>query len=74
MSNSATAARRSAIYLLDQVLGEGRLLSECLAAGAHWTGWAPRIARVRNVWRLRPCADWNVPTGCWTITLTVRLP
>ena len=34
MSNSATAARRSAIYLLDQVLGEGRLLSECLAAGA----------------------------------------
>ncbi len=34
MSNSATAARRSAIYLLDQILGEGRLLSECLAAGA----------------------------------------
>ncbi|NVO56200.1 methyltransferase domain-containing protein [Rhodobacteraceae bacterium B1Z28] len=34
MSDSATAARRSAIYLLDQVLGEGRLLSECLAAGA----------------------------------------
>ncbi|NOD48846.1 MULTISPECIES: RsmB/NOP family class I SAM-dependent RNA methyltransferase [unclassified Ruegeria] len=34
MANSATAARRSAIYLLDQVLGEGRLLSECLAAGA----------------------------------------
>ncbi len=34
MSNNATAARRSAIYLLDQVLGEGRLLSECLAAGA----------------------------------------
>ncbi|WP_299079020.1 transcription antitermination factor NusB [uncultured Ruegeria sp.] len=33
MSNSATAARRSAIYLLDQILGEGRLLSECLAAG-----------------------------------------
>jgi 16S rRNA (cytosine967-C5)-methyltransferase len=29
-----TAARRSAIYLLDQVLGEGRLLSECLGAGA----------------------------------------
>ncbi len=27
-------ARRSAIYLLDQVLGEGRLLSECLGAGA----------------------------------------
>ncbi|AXT27994.1 methyltransferase domain-containing protein [Ruegeria sp. AD91A] len=34
MFNSATAARRSAIYLLDQVLGEGRLLAECLAAGA----------------------------------------
>lgn len=34
MSESATAARRSAIYLLDQILGEGRLLSECLAAGA----------------------------------------
>ncbi len=34
MSNSATAARRSAIYLLDQILGEGRLLPECLAAGA----------------------------------------
>ncbi len=34
MSDSATNARRSAIYLLDQVLGEGRLLSECLAAGA----------------------------------------
>ncbi len=34
MLNSATAARRSAIYLLDQILGEGRLLPECLAAGA----------------------------------------
>ena len=34
MFNSATAARRSAIYLLDQVLGEGRLLAESLAAGA----------------------------------------
>ncbi|WP_170562188.1 RsmB/NOP family class I SAM-dependent RNA methyltransferase [Ruegeria atlantica] len=34
MSENATAARRSAIYLLDQILGEGRLLSECLAAGA----------------------------------------
>ncbi len=34
MSDSASAARRSAIYLLDQILGEGRLLSECLAAGA----------------------------------------
>ncbi|MTI01208.1 RsmB/NOP family class I SAM-dependent RNA methyltransferase [Roseibium sp. RKSG952] len=34
MSNNATAARRSTVYLLDQILGEGRLLSECLAAGA----------------------------------------
>ncbi len=34
MSDNATAARRSAIYLLDQILGEGRLLPECLAAGA----------------------------------------
>ena len=34
MSNTPTAARRSAIHLLDQILGEGRLLSECLAAGA----------------------------------------
>ncbi|MGR3615017.1 MAG: RsmB/NOP family class I SAM-dependent RNA methyltransferase [Paracoccaceae bacterium] len=33
MSNSATAARRSAIYLLDQILGEQRLLAECLSAG-----------------------------------------
>ncbi len=38
MSDAATAAgipaRRSAIHLLDQVLGEGRLMSECLGAGA----------------------------------------
>ena len=34
MSDTTTDARRSAIYLLDQVLGEQRLLSECLAAGA----------------------------------------
>ena len=34
MDDNATTARRSAIHLLDQVLGEGRLLSECLAAGA----------------------------------------
>ena len=34
MSKTPTAARRSAIHLLDQILGEGRLLSECLAAGA----------------------------------------
>lgn len=34
MADAGTQARRSAIYLLDQVLGEGRLLSECLGAGA----------------------------------------
>jgi len=34
MPDTGTAARRSAIYLLDQVLGEGRLLPECLSAGA----------------------------------------
>ncbi|GGH27374.1 RsmB/NOP family class I SAM-dependent RNA methyltransferase [Cribrihabitans marinus] len=34
MADTATAARQSAIHLLDQVLGEGRLLPECLAAGA----------------------------------------
>ncbi len=34
MADTATAARQSAIYLLDQVLGEGRLMSECIAAGA----------------------------------------
>ena len=32
-TQSATQARRSAIYLLDQVLGEGRLLPEILASG-----------------------------------------
>lgn len=30
----ANHARRTAVYLLDQVLGEGRLLAECYAAGA----------------------------------------
>ncbi len=34
MTDTATTARRSAIHLLDQILGEGRLLSECLSAGA----------------------------------------
>ncbi|WP_417474642.1 RsmB/NOP family class I SAM-dependent RNA methyltransferase [Leisingera sp.] len=33
MSNANTP-RRTAVYLLDQVLGEGRLLAECYAAGA----------------------------------------
>ena len=34
MAQTDLGARRSAIYLLDQVLGERRLLSECLGAGA----------------------------------------
>ena len=34
MTDATTDARRSAIYLLDQILGENRLMSECLAAGA----------------------------------------
>lgn len=32
--SDTTHARRTAVYLLDQVLGEGRLLAECYAAGA----------------------------------------
>ncbi|WP_050930348.1 RsmB/NOP family class I SAM-dependent RNA methyltransferase [Aestuariivita boseongensis] len=34
MTDTGQAARRSAIYLLDQILGEGRLMSELLASGA----------------------------------------
>ncbi|MCE8007245.1 RsmB/NOP family class I SAM-dependent RNA methyltransferase [Aestuariivita sp.] len=34
MAETGVAARRSAIYLLDQILGEGRLMSELLASGA----------------------------------------
>jgi 16S rRNA (cytosine967-C5)-methyltransferase len=34
MADTGVEARRSAVFLLDQVLGEGRLLSECLSAGA----------------------------------------
>ena len=30
----APSARRSAVYLLDQVLGDGRLMSELLTGGA----------------------------------------
>lgn len=51
MSDTGIAARRSAIYLLDQVLGEGRLMSECLSAGAL-DGLAPddkaRAQRLAN--------------------------
>lgn len=34
MSQSGYHTRRSAVYLLDQVMGEGRLMSEVIAAGA----------------------------------------
>lgn len=34
MAQTDLGARKSAVYLLDQVLGEHRLMSECLAAGA----------------------------------------
>ncbi|MDU9003039.1 RsmB/NOP family class I SAM-dependent RNA methyltransferase [Sedimentitalea todarodis] len=34
MAESGLSARRSAVYLLDQVLGEGRLMAECLSAGS----------------------------------------
>ncbi|MDW4498388.1 RsmB/NOP family class I SAM-dependent RNA methyltransferase [Sulfitobacter sp. D35] len=34
MADTGIAARRSALYLLDQVLGEGRLMSELQATGA----------------------------------------
>lgn len=34
MPDTGLPARQSAVYLLDQVLGEGRLMSELLAAGA----------------------------------------
>ncbi len=34
MAQTGVQARRAAVYLLDQVIGEERLLSECIAAGA----------------------------------------
>ncbi|WP_238371899.1 RsmB/NOP family class I SAM-dependent RNA methyltransferase [Heliomarina baculiformis] len=34
LTDATTDARRSAIYLLDQILGDNRLMSECLSAGA----------------------------------------
>lgn len=33
MSETGVQARRSAVYLLDQVLGEGRLMSELIGGG-----------------------------------------
>ena len=34
MSDIGIPARRSAIYLLDQIMGEGKLMSEGIGAGA----------------------------------------
>lgn len=34
MTDTGLSARRSAVHLLDQVLGENRLMAECLSAGA----------------------------------------
>ena len=34
MADTGLPARRSAVYLLDQILGEGRLMAELLGAGA----------------------------------------
>lgn len=34
MDEAGIQARRSAVHLLDQILGDGRLMSECLGAGA----------------------------------------
>lgn len=34
MADTGVQARRSAVYVLDQILGEGRLMSEVLASGA----------------------------------------
>jgi 16S rRNA (cytosine967-C5)-methyltransferase len=44
-----TSARQSAIYLLDQVLGKGRLLSECLGAGALDHLAPPERARAQRL-------------------------
>ena len=49
VSDSQLDARRSAIYLLDQVLGEGRLLSECLGAGALERLSPPDRARAQRL-------------------------
>jgi 16S rRNA (cytosine967-C5)-methyltransferase len=49
VSDSHTDARRSAIHLLDQVLGEGKLLSECIAGGALDRLAAPDRARAQRL-------------------------
>jgi 16S rRNA (cytosine967-C5)-methyltransferase len=49
MSKSGMQTRRSAVYLLDQVLGEGRLLSELIGAGALDRLDPPERARAQRL-------------------------
>lgn len=64
MADTGVQARRSAVYLLDQVLGdEPRLMSELLASGAL-DKLPPMTGRGHNVWHRTRYAGWSVPTGC----------
>lgn len=49
MSNNALSARKAAIYLLDQVLGEGRLLTELVQGGALEHLTPPDRARAQRL-------------------------
>jgi 16S rRNA (cytosine967-C5)-methyltransferase len=49
MSNNALSARKAAIYLLDQVLGEGRLLTELVQSGALEHLTPPDRARAQRL-------------------------
>jgi len=49
MEMAGQAARRSALYLLDKVLGEGRLMSDLLAGGALDRLSAPDRARAQRL-------------------------
>ena len=49
MKNPPSSARRSAVYLLDQVLGEGRLMSDLIAGGVLERLSAPDRARAQRL-------------------------
>ncbi|MDA0961640.1 MAG: methyltransferase domain-containing protein [Proteobacteria bacterium] len=49
MTERATAARRTALHLLDAILGDHRLMSECLAAGMLDRIEAPDRARAQRL-------------------------
>ena len=49
MTERATAARRAALHLLDAILGDHRLMSECLAAGMLDRIDAPDRARAQRL-------------------------